>query len=97
MIIIPNKNGVITSTNVSDNSNLDHDIIKVYLWEQLSEAVDALKATATHELSATGLSLSERVGIGDTTPPRPGDEQGHEQRTLSGTLTPYVDKKGKLP
>ena len=54
---------------LGNQRDLDHDIIKAYLWKQLSGAIDVLKATATHKLSATGLSLAERVGIGDNVPP----------------------------
>ena len=52
----------------------DHDDVKAYSREQLSEAVNALRSNSTHELSATELSLAERTGIGDddttTTPAR---------------------------
>ena len=48
--------------------------VGAYLWMRLSEAVNALKSNSTHELSATELSLAERIGIGDdgdtTTPTR---------------------------
>ena len=39
--------------------------VGAYLWMRLSEAVNTLKSNSTHELSATELSLAERIGIGD--------------------------------
>ena len=45
--------------------NPDHNNIRAYLWTRLSETIDALKSNSTHELSATELSLAERIGIGD--------------------------------
>ena len=44
---------------------MNHDKIRAYLWMRLSEAVNALRSNSTHELSATELSLAERIGIGD--------------------------------
>ena len=67
-----------TLENTSDNANnskqdpapkskpgTDRNDIRTYLWTRLSEAIDALESNSTHELSATELSLAERVGIGD--------------------------------
>jgi hypothetical protein len=63
-----------TLENTSDNANnskrdpapkskpgTDRNDIRTYLWTRLSEAIDALESNSTHELSATELSLAERV------------------------------------
>ena len=92
-----------TLVNTSDNANnskrdlaqkpipgTDRNDIRAYLWTRLSETIDALRSNSTHELSATELSLAERVGIGDddttTTPAREKhfrNTHHHQKQTVS--------------
>ena len=75
-IIVTGKDDTALETNDGANNSrqnltpkpepgMNHDKIRAYLWMRLSEAVNALRSNSTHELSATELSLAERIGIGD--------------------------------
>ena len=64
-----------TAPNDRTYAPVSHD--RCLLWRKFSEAINTLKATATHKLTATSLSLSERDGIGDLhTPPVLTDQAG---------------------
>ena len=63
--------------STEDKESPNKQIPTTYLWKKNSEAINTLKATATHKLTATSLSLSERDGIGDfNKPPALTDQTG---------------------
>ena len=66
--------------STEDQESPNKRISTTYLWRKFSEAINTLKATATHKLTATSLSLSKRDGIGDLhTPPAPTDQATRNQ------------------
>ena len=50
--------------DVGDRENPKERISATHLWRKFSKTINTLKAAATHRLTATTLSLSERDGIG---------------------------------